>query len=177
MASRGMGVLYASTHDRKPLRREITELEREELLEKYYRPHHALLELKVDDALNADDHALVIDCHSFPIQRQPYEIGEEGSRPEICIGTDSFHTPDGLLRLTENCFRDAGFSVSIDRPFAGAITPLKHYGKDKRVMALMIEVRRDLYMDEKTGARNSKFEETRAAVQKIITSIESTQTC
>ncbi len=65
--------------------------------------------------------------------------------------------------------------MNVDQPFAGAITPLKHYSKDKRVMALMIEVRRDLYMDEKTGARNSKFEETRSIVQKIINRIESIQ--
>lgn len=172
MVSSGMGVLYSLTHDRKLLRRELSKEEREELLTKYYRPHHTLLQQRVDDALESDGVALLIDCHSFPSQRLPYEIGDEGSRPEICIGTDSFHTPSLLREVAVEGFRQAGFSVDVDKPFAGAITPLKHYGRDKRVMALMIEVRRDLYMNEETGDKSAGFDEVRAKVQMVIERLE-----
>ncbi|MCP3404077.1 N-formylglutamate amidohydrolase [Bradyrhizobium sp. CCGB01] len=40
----------------------------------------------------------------------------------------------------------AGFSVLIDRPFAGALVPAKHYQREPRVQAVMIEVNRRLYM-------------------------------
>lgn len=66
MASRGMGVLYTTNHDQEPLRRKLTPEEREELLSRYYRPHHAALENLVDDALETSVHVLLIDCHSFP---------------------------------------------------------------------------------------------------------------
>jgi hypothetical protein len=33
--------------------------------------------------------------------------------------------------------------------------PLAHYGVDLRVSSLMVELRRDIYMDEETGAARS----------------------
>jgi N-formylglutamate amidohydrolase len=50
----------------------------------------------VNEALAVQGWALVIDCHSFPSRRLPYEIGVKGPRPEICIGTDPFNTPSHL---------------------------------------------------------------------------------
>jgi len=44
---------------------------------------------------------LIIDCHSFPKSPLPYELNQEKSRPEICIGTDNFHTSKKL----KNSFR------------------------------------------------------------------------
>jgi len=173
MAARGMGVFYTHTHDRKPLRRGLSDNEREELLATYYRPHHLLLQQRVDEALSSTGRALVIDCHSFPSQRLPYEIGGDGPRAEICIGTDSFHTPTDLRDAAVKGFADAGFSVTVDTPFAGALTPLKHHGKDHRVKAIMVEVRRDLYMDVHNGARSERFEEIRADVKRVIELLES----
>jgi len=40
------------------------------------------------------------------------------------------------------------FTTAINHPFAGAMVAQGFYQTDKRVVALMIEVRRDLYMDE-----------------------------
>jgi N-formylglutamate amidohydrolase len=173
MVERGMGVFYTHTHDRNQLRRVLSEGEREELLAGYYRPHHLLLQQRVDEALDFTGRALVIDCHSFPSKRLPYEIGDDGPRAEICVGTDSFHTPTNLRDAAVKGFADAGFSVTIDTPFAGALTPLKHYGKDHRVEAIMVEVRRDLYMDEHTGARSERFEQIRSIVKNVIELLES----
>ena len=44
-----------------------------------------------------------------------------------------------------------GFSVAVDRPFAGALVPLRWYGRDARVSAVMLEVQRGLYCNERTG--------------------------
>ena len=38
--------------------------------------------------------------------------------------------------------------VALNTPFAGTIVPLKHYGKEPRVNSVMLEIRRDQYMDE-----------------------------
>ena len=56
-----------------------------------------------------------------------------------------------LLDFAKSAFEKAGFEVAINTPFAGAITPIKFYEKDSRVSSLMIEVRRDLYMNEAAG--------------------------
>ena len=85
--------------------------------------------------------------------------------PEIGIGTDAMHTSAELHAFTETFFTDRGFSVGMNRPFAGALVPNAFYGRDARVQSVMIEVRRDLYMDERTGERLPGF----AEVQRVLT--------
>ena len=156
MAARGMGVIYKSTHELKPLRRPLLMAEREHLLSKWYRPHHALLTGAVDKALNEFRRALVIDVHSFPSLPLPYETDLTAYRPEICIGSDSYHSPAEGVHDLSSCFELEGFEVGINTPFAGAIVPAKHFRKVERVQAVMIEIRRDLYIDESTGFLNKR---------------------
>jgi N-formylglutamate amidohydrolase len=146
-----MGVIYKSTHQLKPLRRHLLPAEREHLLSKWYRPHHELLTGAVDKALNEFRRALVIDVHSFPSLPLPYETDLTAYRPEICIGSDSYHSPGEVVDELSRSFELHGFEVGINTPFAGTIVPAKHYNKDERVQAVMIEIRRDLYLDESTG--------------------------
>ncbi len=46
--------------------------------------------------------------------------------------------------------RNAGLHVRVNTPYSGAITPLCYYGKEKRVISVMIEINRKLYMNERT---------------------------
>ena len=168
MSARGMGVIYTSRHDLSPLREPPTTEERERLLDAYYRPHHHALEEAVDASLAAHDRCLVIDCHSFPGTPLPYET--DPARPDICIGTNEFHTPQVLRDAAVAAFRAAGLEVAVDRPFAGALAPASRYQKDRRVTALMIEVNRSLYMDEEARIRGPSFTDIKTLLQRVITS-------
>ena len=77
--------------------------------------------------------------------------------PEIGIGTQPGHTSPELRALAEGFFRARGFLVGVDVPFSGAIVPNRFFGRDPRVQSVMVEVRRDLYMDEATGERHAGF--------------------
>jgi N-formylglutamate amidohydrolase len=151
MAGKGMGAIYTGTSQLTPLRRKLSAIEREALLAAYYRPHHARLSQTVGDALAAHGKCLILDCHSFPDQPLPYEMAEGVARPDICIGTDDFHTPVSLREAFVDVFEDAGFSVKVNSPFSGAMVPATHHGKDGRVQAVMVEVNRRLYLDESSG--------------------------
>ena len=151
MAARGMGVIYRSTSHGRPLRRPISARERLSLLDDWYWPHHRRLEAAVDEALRRNGRCLLIDCHSFPSSPLPYEPDQNPVRPEICLGTDDYHTPADLLQTALEAFTAEGFQIATDRPFAGALVPLSRYRRDPRVSALMVEVKRGLYTDESTG--------------------------
>ncbi|MEY4630037.1 MAG: hypothetical protein RIQ81_157 [Pseudomonadota bacterium] len=168
MSRRGMGVIYTRSSMGAVLRREVSPGEREALLAAFYRPHHAALTRAVGDALDAHGKCLIIDGHSFASRPWPYEPDQTSVRPEICIGTDDFHTPDGLTRLVVESFRGQGFTVDLNRPFAGALVPLPYYRKNPGVRSIMVEVRRDLYTDEATGGRSAGFGGTVARVQAAI---------
>ncbi len=159
MAARGMGALYTVTTDLKPLRPPPCAEERETLLTTYYDPHHDRLNRWADTVLSRQETGLLVDCHSYPSSALPYELETvPRPRPEICIGTDPFHTPLSLQERIVTAFRNRGYEVGLNTPFAGTLVPGKHYGKSPSIMAFMIEVRRDLYMNEKTGRKTRRFD-------------------
>jgi N-formylglutamate deformylase len=144
MESVGMGVVYTHTAAGEALRA-ISEIDRLALINSYYHPHHTALTRMADECLEKHNQCLIIDCHSFPAQPLPYE--NDLNRPDICIGTDSYHTSAELKGCLLEAFEAAGYVVAIDSPFSGSIVPLKHYQLDRRVSSVMIEVNRSLYDD------------------------------
>lgn len=165
MARRGMGVIYTATHDLGELRPPATAAQREDLLERYYRPHHRRLTEAVAQVLRNEGACLIVDSHSYPSLPLPYQLdqgpakSQARERPAICLGTDDYHTPLALRAAALAAFC-AGFnSVVCDEPFSGALVPVAFWRREPRVHSIMVEVRRDLYMDERTGARLACFGE------------------
>ncbi len=99
----------------------------------------------------------MVDCHSFPSEPLPYEVVQDVHRPDICIGTDDFHTPDSLSGALVEFFRNRGYIVALNRPFAGSIVPMAYYGSDKRVRSVMIELNRGLYLHETDAKKKPAF--------------------
>ena len=157
MAARGMGAVYTATTDGAPLRGPLTTSERTELLARFYEPHHAALQAATQRAIDETGGCLIIDAHSFPSEPLPCDISQERPRPDICIGTDPFHTPELLAVDAVAGFKARGLEVTVNRPYAGALVPARWHGRDPRVSAVMIEVNRSLYMDELTGERTDGF--------------------
>jgi len=168
MARKGMGAVYTRTADSQPLRAEPSADERARLLSRFYEPHHARLTAAVDAALAAHGRCLVFDGHSFPSRPLPYEDDQDPDRPDICLGTDPFHTPAVLADAAVRTLQDQGWKVALNRPFSGALVPMRFYGKDRRVESLMVEVNRSLYMNEATGERLSCLENVRSRIGRSI---------
>jgi N-formylglutamate amidohydrolase len=140
-------------------------------MDQYYWPHHHRLDAMAARALEQFGRCVIIDAHSFPVAPMPTQV-DFGDPPEIGIGTDARHTSDELADMVHTFFTDHGFSVGMNRPFAGALVPNAYYGRDRRVQSVMIEVRRDLYMDERTGERLPGFAEVQRALTEIRTLLE-----
>lgn len=159
MAARGMGMIYSVTSHLQPMRRPLSKDERSGLMDAFYKPHHLRLENTVRRTLQEHGQSLVLDCHSFPGVALPYELAEPSKgRPDICIGTDPFHTSEALAMAFMETFARAGFSVSRDDPFAGALVPAFAYRTDPRVKAIMVDVNRGLYLDENDASKLPAFD-------------------
>ena len=164
MSQVGMGVIYTKTSTQNALRRKISQKERKALLKSYYFTHHKAFYEAVKKILDKYGKCLIIDCHSFSSFSQDYELFRDAYRPQICLGADDFHTTKALLDFAKSAFEKAGFEVAINTPFAGAITPIKFYEKDSRVSSLMIEVCRDLYMNEATDKVRKDWLDVKARI-------------
>jgi N-formylglutamate deformylase len=168
MAAEGMGAVYTRTSMAEPLRDQPIASNRQMLLDQWYWPHHATLEHLVSVVISQSGKCLIVDCHSFPSVALPHELDQTSERADICIGTDAFHTPSLVRDAIVDAEKGEGFSVAVDAPFAGALVPLSAYQKDRRVLSVMIEVNRRLYMDEHSGLKRHDFEKMHAAAGRII---------
>ena len=167
MSKVGMGMIYTQTISGRPLRRSLSKLETA-TLQKLYDKHHLLLTQSVEDELVQRGTALIVDCHSFPSKPLTCDIDQSKSRPDICLGMDSFHTPGSLLIMLEKAFKSLRLSVEVNKPYSGTIVPLKWYGKEHKVHSVMIEINRSLYMNEITGEKLDCFAALKNELSRIL---------
>ena len=130
MSQVGMLVTYIKGSLLQLLRKVSTHSKRHELLKRFYNPHHQKLTEAVEESLSDNNHCLIIDGRSFPALPQPYERQQTAFRPDFCLGTDDFHTPEELVAKIEGELESCGYSTARDLPFSGTIVPMKHYWKD-----------------------------------------------
>lgn len=146
MANVGMGVVYTTRDNGEPLRF-LTDKVKNSIIKEFYKPYHGRFERMVTKKLKTYGVAKIVDCHSFsdvPFQR---DLNQLPNRPDICIGTDEFHTPNYLTDFFVRGFENMGFTVKVNSPYGGSIVPMKYFHKNKNVESIMIEINRNLYMD------------------------------
>jgi N-formylglutamate amidohydrolase len=156
MAAIGMGPVYHSTSDLRPLR--AADPARDEaLLNEYFHPYAQTFSDVVDQVLSECGRVTIVDLHSFPSLPLPYEVDQSALRPGICIGTDPFHTPDVLRDAAVESFAGMPGGIALNTPFSGTYVPLEHLGRTPEVSSVMVEIRRDLYQVEPGGPRHEGF--------------------
>ncbi len=115
----------------------------------------------------ANDHCLIIDGHSFPTLPLPYELNQTAYRPDFCLGTDDFHTPEELVGRDEKILERCGHSTARNQLFSGTIVPIKHYFKDQRVQSPMIEINRWLYLVEDYSVDSEKMKKSASVLGRV----------
>lgn len=112
-----------------------------------YNAHHAELNKTVNFALSFFDMVVIVDAHSFtPVP----------GNSDICIGTDVFHTPTGLVdRLEEHFKLVHGYNIGINYPYSGTIIPSHLYHKEENLISIMLEVNKGSYCANKVRMRKA----------------------
>lgn len=165
LAAVGMGAVYTRTTHGEVLRADDGDHEAD-LLAAYFHPYAAAMTSTVDDRLAAGGTVTLVDVHSYPSRALPYELHRHGARPAVCLGTDPFHTPPDLLAAARAAFGKT--DTAENTPFSGCYVPLKHYRRESRVAAIMIEIRRDTYMREPGGPPHDGLDAVVAALTDLI---------
>lgn len=156
MAKAGMGVLYEKTDDNQ-IMRVITPEIRKIILDNYYWKHHKKLTQAVENQLKNYNKAIILDCHSFPDIPLNRSENKKIPRPDINIGTDSFHTPQRLLDISLLFFKSRGYDLKVNAPFSGSIVPMEYYRKEKKVESIMLEINRKLYLEKGTNIKSENY--------------------
>ena len=159
----GMGVVYTHGYAGRRLR-DDDPVRDAALIAEHFEPYAAAMTALVAERLAATGRAIVIDVHSYPSHALPYELHRNRPRPPVCLGADTFHTPPALLAAAEHAFGD----TQVNSPFAGCYVPLRYYGTEPAVTALMVEIRRDTYLVEPAGPTTAGLTDIAAAIATLV---------
>ena len=127
-----------------------------------YRPYHAQLAAFAVELRLRFGASLVLDCHSMPTLPPP----ARGERPiDVALGDRygrSCHP--ALVDAAERVLAGAGLRVARNRPYAGGHITELHGRPALGSHALQLELRRNLFMNERTHEKNGGF----AAMQELL---------
>ena len=131
------------------LKNPVTPEQTEQRLQQYYDPFYS----NINSALAGAEKVLLIDGHSFDTVGAKGVVDAGKTRPELMLGTNNFKTisKQTVMRL-KTLLEAQGFKVKIDTPYGknGLAGITMRYGNPPSVEAVLIEIRKDLYMDEES---------------------------
>ncbi len=175
----GLGSIARIVSDGQEIyHRKLTFAEALARVEAVHQPYHAALAELVAEARQARGAAVLIDWHSMPSAAARHggargaNSREDGAGCDIVLG-DRFGgaCAPAVARLTEQCFRDLGYIVARNAPYAGGYTT-EHYGRPvRKVHALQVEINRALYMDERTLAPTAGFGSLKADLESVFAAL------
>ena len=149
--------------------------EAQKRLKKFYYPYHDNLKKLVHKAQLTSGFAIIFDCHSMP-SSFPFFQGSNYREhtSDIVLGDLNGASCDPwLTRKVKAIFESQGFSVVINKPFAGGFIT-KNYGNPKKsIHAIQIEINRGLYMDEEKIKPNNNFKAFKSTLAGIILKLSS----
>ena len=168
MEAVGQGVVYTRTTS-GGLLRQVDAAARTRTLRELYDPYHAALTDLVAERLAAcgplHRHRLPLLRHAAapqragPVPASPRRLHRDRRLP--------YPSPSWPIRYRAPSRPRASGSPSTG-PSPERWCHSTWYRRDRRVRAVMIEVRRGLYCDEATGVENASFEQVRAAIERAL---------
>ena len=140
----------------------------ERIIEDVYDLWHRTLNKEIIDTKNYFDRLIIMDCHSMPsYDRNGNKVDKEF--PEIVIGDLWGKSCErDIVNFIINFLNKEGFNVSRNIPYAGAFIIDNHGDPKKGINAIQIEIRKDLYFDEKELKLSKNFNKIRIIMQKLI---------
>ncbi len=131
-------------------------------IETIYRPYHKRLRDLIIRSRAQFGVAYLLDCHSMP---GSVRLGERGVKPDFIIGNRfGASASNDFTNAGFSILHGLGFTVSLNKPYAGGFIT-EHYGRPLQgIHALQIEVNRSLYMDEQTCRKSDDF----AALKSVL---------
>ena len=166
-ARAGLGSIPSRVAGRAIYRSRLSFDEAQRRLRLAYWPYHHALQGLLAKAMQEFGVVLLLDCHSMP------SLGANGSGTDrvldFALG-DRFGRSCApvVVEAVEAMLRSRGFTVARNRPYAGGHITASYGCPEADIHALQIEVRRGLYMDERTLLPHAALDDLRAVVRDLL---------
>lgn len=135
-------------------------------LETVHAPYHAALSALMQTTHARCGAAVLIDWHSMPSHAVASGRGARG--PDVVLGDRHGSACDArLTRRLRALFETAGWSVALNRPYAGGYTTQTWGRPEDGFHAIQIELNRSLYLDEAARTPSSGHARCRGVIERV----------
>ena len=145
MIKYGLGVFPNKIFGKTILKNPLPVSYASHMLENYYDPFHKSLYRQIKHLSNIFGFCYHIDLHTMPSKA----LLNFKKEPDIVLGDNygkscSFE----LLHYFQNVFKENGFTVEINNPYAGGFITRNYGNPSQGIHTIQIEINRKIYMDE-----------------------------
>ena len=167
----GSGLVWRTCHpDLDMYERKLTVAEVQRRIETYYKPYHQALCERIEAMRARFGRVFHVNCHSMQSvsnEKSPEGPGKE--RPDFVLGDrDGATCVPEFTALVGDALAGMGYEVTVNDPYKGVELVRAYSDPADRCHSLQIEIKRGLYMDEKTFRSNSGFAALRADITRLI---------
>ena len=134
------------------LKKPVDRDKHERILSKYYQPFFKKID-SIYKQFRSQNAQMIyhLDLHSMPSQGTSVHRDPGGDRSDIVICTvDGQTAEEQWTQQVVAAYQDQGLRVSLNDPYKGGSIVQKYGRPQKGSQAIMVEINRKLYMDEKT---------------------------
>ena len=142
MSKYGMGVLYTKDSNQSTFIK-YDDTYKSIVIKNYYKKHHNKLNNLTKKILKEYNKCYILDLHSYSSLFVDKLFGYKNN-PDICIGINKTGYDKKLLNLTIKHFKKYGYTVKINYPYSGSLTPNI---KSNNIYSMMIEINKRVYLN------------------------------
>ena len=169
-ARAGLGTIPSRVGGKAIYRTRLEFGEAERRIRLAYWPYHEALQGLLAQAQEEFGVVLLLDCHSMP------SFAANGAPQETLVDFalgDRFgrSCAPAVVERAESLLRGKGFRVARNRPYAGGHITARYGRPDTGVHALQIEVRRGLFMEERTRAPTAALPELELVLRELLSEL------
>lgn len=167
---RGLGLIKTTSRYGNPVQeRPLPVAEIEGRITDYWNPYHRELSRVILEKRAKFGLAVQISCHCMSAVGMPTHPDPGEERADFCIGDMDGMTASAEYRdLLVGGFKDAGYSVSVNKPYNGGVLMSRNADPANNIHSLMIETNKRLFMDINTFKENSQAFATRQVIEDVI---------
>ena len=132
-------------------------------------PYHRRLNRLLEQATRLFGEAILFDCHSMPGETIALRRRRNAAISDVVLGNlHGSSCAPSVIAEAETLFRDEGFSVARNTPFAGAYIARQYGDPAHGRHVLQIEIKRSLYLNERTLRKSPDFKKVQSAIERVV---------
>jgi len=139
-----------------------------------WQPYHDALQTAIDQGHARFGRVWHLNCHSMPAVGGARADDPGRERADFVLGDrDGTTCEPGLTRLVRGTLEGFGYSVAVNDPYKGVELVRKHGRPHQGRHSLQVEIKRTLYMDERTLAPNAGYARLAADLRRLLATLAS----